>query len=380
MRFRFPQGIFRRTSILKTLTVNLANHSYPIYVGEGLIAEAGALLARRGFDSAPIVVTNNTVLQLHGAALLRSLQKSFGPTEVIRIGDGERFKNHATLLRIYRKLFRAHADRRSWILAFGGGVVGDIAGFAAATFMRGIPCVMVPTTLLAQVDSSIGGKVGINAAEGKNLIGAFHQPSAVLSDTGVLRTLPGRELASGIYEVLKCGAICSRTLLGYLERRLPQVLNCRPDAMQHIVMAAAHIKAEVVAADEKENGLRMILNFGHTIGHAFEAATDYRRFKHGEAVAWGMIAALAYGSESDLLAPADCERLIRLIRSVGCLPSLNGISMRNVWGALIRDKKFRAGDIRMVFLRHPGEAEIRTGIDAVSLQEFLKNFLAAKRI
>ena len=161
-------------------------------MGEGLIADAGALLARCGFDAAPIVVTNNTVLQLHGAALLRSLQKSFGPTEVIRIGDGERFKNHATLLRIYRKLFRAHADRRSWILAFGGGVVGDIAGFAAATYMRGIPCVMAPTTLLAQVDSSIGGKVGINAAEGKNLIGAFHQPSAVLSDTGSAENFAGQ--------------------------------------------------------------------------------------------------------------------------------------------------------------------------------------------
>jgi 3-dehydroquinate synthase len=361
---------------LKTLTVHLAQHSYPIFVGENLIANAGALLRRRGFEAAPVVVANNTILRLHGRALLRSLETSFGPPEVIRIGDGERFKNHTTLLEIYRGMFRAHADRRTWILAFGGGVVGDIAGFAAATFMRGIPYVMVPTTLLSQVDSSIGGKVGINVPQGKNLIGAFHQPSAVLSDITVLKTLPGRELASGLYEVVKCGAIRSKPLLRYLETRLPQVLNCQPGAMQQIVMSAARIKADVVAADERENGLRMILNYGHTIGHAFEAATDYRRFKHGEAVAWGMIAAIAYGRELSLLAAGESDRLIRLIHNVGRLPSLNGISPAKAWGALVRDKKFRAGDIRMIFLRKPGEAEIRTGIDAESLRGFLKRFLA----
>ena len=270
-------------------------------------------------------------------------------------------------------MFRVHADSRSWILAFGGGVVGDIAGFAAATFMRGIPFVMVPTTLLAQVDSSIGGKVGINVDQGKNLIGAFHQPSAVLSDTAALRTLPSRELASGLYEVLKCGAIRSKALLRYLEQRLSRIQDCRPDAMQHIVLSAARIKADVVASDEKENGLRMILNFGHTIGHAFEAATDYRRFKHGEAVAWGMIAVLAYGRELGLLEPADSESLIRLIRSAGRLPSLNGIRLEKAWDSLARDKKFRAGNIRMVFLRKPGDAEIRAGIDAESLRDFSGN-------
>ena len=362
---------------MRTLNVRLARHEYPIFVGEGLIGNAGPLLAGCGFQTSPLVITNNTVLRLHGAALLKSLQKSFGPVEIIRIGDGERFKNHGTLLRIYRGMFHAHADRRSWILAFGGGVVGDIAGFAAATFMRGIPYAMAPTTLLSQVDSSIGGKVGINVAQGKNLIGAFHQPSAVLSDIAVLKTLPGRELASGLYEVLKCGAICSKPLLRYLEKRLSRILNCQSEAMQHIVVSAARIKADVVAADERETGLRMILNYGHTIGHAFEAATDYRKFKHGEAVAWGMVAALTYGRDLGLLAPGESEWIIRLIRGVGRLPSLHGISAEKAWGALTRDKKFRAGDIRMVFLRKPGEAEIRTGIDAASLRGFLKRFLAA---
>jgi 3-dehydroquinate synthase len=362
---------------LRTLHVNLAKHRYPIFVGENLFAGAGALLARCGFDAAPIVVTNNTVLRLHGDVLMRSLRRTFGQTAIIRIGDGERFKNHESLLKIYREMFRAQADRRSWILAFGGGVIGDIAGFAAATFMRGIPFAMAPTTLLSQVDSSIGGKVGINVTEGKNLIGAFHQPSAVLSDTGVLKTLTGRELASGLHEVIKCGAIRSRPLLRYIEQRLPEILNCDVGVLQHAIIAAARIKADVVASDERENGLRMILNYGHTVGHALESATYYGRFKHGEGVAWGMIAALAYGMDLGMLSAEDAAWIVRLIRQVGPLPSLKSISFAKVWSALTRDKKFRSGNIRMVFLRRLGEAEIRTNVDSSSLKKFLKRFLDA---
>jgi len=361
---------------VKTLYVNLAERRYSILVGSGLISMAGALLAKQGFDNPPIVITNSRILRLHGSALMKSLRREYGSAEIIRIGDGERFKNHSSLLKIYDGMFRLNADRRSWILAFGGGVIGDIAGFAAASFMRGIPFVMVPTTLLAQVDSSIGGKVGINVSQGKNLIGAFHQPSMVLSDSQVLKTLPKRELAAGIYEVIKCGAIRSEPLLGYLEQSLPKVLNCHVEAMEHIVVAAARIKANVVAADEREGGLRMILNYGHTIGHAFEAATDYKRFKHGEAVAWGMIAALEYGRELGRLRPEDSDRLIRLIRRIGRLTSLNGITGRDLWKALIRDKKFRSGDIRMIFLRRLGSAEILEGIDPSLLRSFLRRFLA----
>jgi 3-dehydroquinate synthase len=361
---------------LKTVYVNLAKHRYPIFVGERVLDNAGSLLARCGFDTAPIVVANNTIMQLHGSVLMRSLERAFGRTDVIRIGDGERYKNHESLLKIYREMFRARADRHSWLLAFGGGVIGDIAGFAAATFMRGIPFAMVPTTLLAQVDSSIGGKVGINVAEGKNLIGAFHQPSAVLSDTGVLKTLPKRELAAGLYEVLKCGAIRSKSLLRFLDQNLPEILNCHVSAMQRAIIAAARIKSDVVACDEKEKGLRMILNYGHTVGHAFEAATDYRRFNHGEGIAWGMIAALAYGRELGLLQSEDVAWMKRLIRRVGPLPSLKNISFAKVWSVLARDKKFRSGDIRMIFLPRLGEAEIRNNVDSSSLKKFLKHFLS----
>jgi 3-dehydroquinate synthase len=362
---------------MKKLHVELGDRSYPILVGSGILARAGRHLVRLGFDRPPVVVTNPLVLRLHGKALLTSLQEVFGQVPVVLIGDGERFKNHATLMGVYNGLFRAHADRHSWILAFGGGVVGDVAGFAAATFLRGIPFVGVPTTLLAQVDSSVGGKVGINVARGKNLIGAFHQPSAVLSDTEVLRTLPARELAAGVYEIIKCGAIRSEPLLGYLERKLDAVLKCQPSSLGHIILEAARIKAEVVSGDEREEYRRMSLNFGHTVGHALEAATEYRRFKHGEAVAWGMVAAAEVSSAVIGFPRNEAERLVSLIQRVGSLPTLRGISPAQVWEAMQHDKKSIGGKVRMVLLPRLGRAAIVADLDPSFLRRFLAGFLAA---
>ncbi len=361
---------------VQTLRVDLGDRRYPIWIGNGLLRDVGARLAREGFSVPPVVVTNPTVEKLHGRALLDSLSPVFGPVPIIRIGDGERFKNSGTLSKIYDGLFRARADRRSWVLAFGGGVVGDIAGFAAATFMRGIRYVGIPTTLLAQVDSSIGGKVGINVPQGKNLVGAFHQPACVLADTGVLRSLGRRELAAGLFEVIKCGAIASMPLLRFIERRLGDILACEPSALQHVILRALRIKADVVARDETESHLRMILNFGHTIGHALEAATGYRRFKHGEAVAWGMIAAAAFSNDQALLTQAEEDRFVTLIRRVEKLPSLRGIRFEEVWRALQRDKKFLAGKMQMVLLRALGRPEITAAVDIGSLKRLLKNLLA----
>jgi 3-dehydroquinate synthase len=362
---------------MKTLRIDLGDVSYPVVVGKGLLESAADILAGAGFATRPIVVTNSHVLKLHGAALIRSLQSGFGEPAIIRIGDGERFKTHATLIKIYDGMFRANADRRSWILAFGGGVVGDIAGYAAATFMRGIPFAIVPTTLLAQVDSSVGGKVGINVQQGKNLIGAFHQPAAVLSDSQVLRTLPRRELAAGIYEVIKCGAIRSEQLLRYLETNLDKIMDCDAARIEHIVFEASRIKAQVVTLDEKEQGLRMVLNYGHTVGHALEAATAYKRFKHGEAIAWGMIAALAFGREAGMLGVEETRRLVQLIQGVEKLPPLKNIAKDYVWEALMRDKKFRSGNIRMVLLPRLGQTEICSDIDPAKFRRFLEEFLAA---
>jgi len=360
---------------MKTLRVDLGYRSYPIVVGKAVLRRAGKILCRLGFSSPPVIVTNSLVWRTHGAALLASLEGSFGSAAVIGMGDGERFKTHESLLKIYEGLFRAHADRRSWILAFGGGVVGDVAGFAAATFMRGIPYASVPTTLLAQVDSSIGGKVGINVARGKNLIGAFHQPSAVLSDTEILTTLPDRELASGLYEVVKCGAIRSAGLLHYVDRNLSAILDRRSGPLGHVILESSRIKAEVVSGDERENDLRMVLNYGHTVGHALEAATSYRRFKHGEAVAWGMIAAAGFGRELGMLASDDVRLLVRLIHAISDLPSLRGIGLQDLWNALKRDKKFRAGSIRMVLLQRLGATEIVTDVSPSHLKRFLRTFL-----
>jgi 3-dehydroquinate synthase len=357
---------------MKKIRVKLGDRSYPVLIGEGVLADAGPILRRLGFEGPPVVVTNARVLRLHGEKLLTSLERSFGKIPVIRIGDVERYKNIHTLTRIYEGLFAAHAGRRSWIVALGGGVVGDIAGFAAATYMRGIRYVGVPTTLLAQVDSSVGGKVAINSPRGKNLIGAFHQPSAVLSDTTVLKTLPPRELASGLYEVLKCGAIRSVSLLRYLDRNLDSVLRCEPGPVQHISLAAVRIKANVVAADVEEAHTRMILNFGHTFGHALETATCYRRFKHGEGVAWGMIAA----AELSGLSPEESAKLRDLIHRVERLPGLGGISPRQVWQALRLDKKGHEGRIRMVILPRLGQAEISDNFYPARIRAFIKEFLA----
>ncbi|MBZ5495112.1 MAG: 3-dehydroquinate synthase [Acidobacteriia bacterium] len=364
---------------MKTLRVELGDRSYPVLVGANILSGAGRVLLRLGFDTPPVVVTNPRVLRLHGNALLSSLEGAFGPVPVIRIGDGERFKNHDTLAKIYEGLFRARADRRSWVVAFGGGVVGDVAGFAAATFMRGIPYVGVPTTLLAQVDSSVGGKVGINVARGKNLIGAFHQPSAVLSDIAVLRTLPARELAAGLYEIVKCGAIRSEPLLGYLEKKLSALLACEPSSLARAVMGAVRIKAEVVAGDEREAHTRMILNFGHTLGHALEAATAYRRFKHGEAVAWGMIATAELSAATGGFRAEEAQRLIRLIRRIERLPSLQGISAQRVWAALQRDKKSRGGKIRMILLPQLGRSAVVDNLDPACIRRFITDFLTHRR-
>jgi 3-dehydroquinate synthase len=361
---------------MKKLTVELGERSYPVFVGDRVLDRAGQLLARQGFSAPPIVVSNRRVLDLHGDRLRRSLEGAFGPTPVLTIGDGERFKNSATLGRLYAAMFRARADRRSWVLAFGGGVVGDVAGFAAATFMRGIPYVNVPTTVLAQVDSSIGGKVGINLAEGKNLVGAFHQPSAVLSDTSLVATLPPRELASGLFEVVKCGAIRSRRLIAFLESKLEAIRRAEPRALERVVGEAAQIKAEIVSGDEREGGGRMLLNYGHTVGHALEAATAYRRFTHGEAVGWGMLAALSLGSRLGVLDGPEPARLRRLIRALAPLPPLSGIPFRAVWEALRRDKKFKRGAVTFILLPRLGASEVRQDIAASQLEEFLAGFLA----
>jgi 3-dehydroquinate synthase len=279
------------------------------------------------------------------------------PKRTILFDDRESAKRLATVEGIARKLTRAGADRRSALVALGGGVVGDVAGFVAATYLRGVRVVHVPTTLVAQVDSSIGGKTGVDLPEGKNLIGAFYPPALVLADPETLATLPDREYRSGLYEVVKYGIIAGGGLFEFLERRMDALLRRDPGALDLAIARCISIKAGVVTRDERESSVRKILNFGHTLGHALEAATRYKRFRHGEAVAWGMMAATLVGVATGRTRKADAERIIQLVRRVGPLPALRGIRAGSLRGIVARDKKNRGGRVRWVLVRGIGHPE-----------------------
>jgi 3-dehydroquinate synthase len=325
------------------LRVRAASGEYPVEISAGLARRLPRLLDELGVPKRRFVVSNATVWRHYGDDL-----QPLTSEEPILLPDGERFKQLTTVSRIYDALIRATADRATTIVAFGGGVVGDIAGFGAATFLRGVPVIQIPTTLLAQVDSAIGGKVGVNHAAGKNLIGAYHQPAAVLIDPTFLTTLPRREFRAGLYEVVKYGIIASRPLFERLQTELTQVFAREVPVLVPIIAECCRIKGHVVEQDERESGPRRALNFGHTLGHALEAATKYRRFRHGEAVAYGMLAAMNLGLERGTVAAADRDALAALIAQMGPLPSVSDLSAAQVVEAVGRDKKVIAGSLHFV--------------------------------
>ena len=349
------------------LTVRTASAEYPVLIGAGLTAALGPTLDALGFPRRRFIVSSPTVWRLHGDRFQP------GPAEdPILIPDGERFKTLATLGRIYDALVKAQADRGAGIVAIGGGVVGDVAGFAAATYLRGLPVVQVPTTLLAQVDSAVGGKTGVNHPLGKNLIGAFHQPSAVVVDPDLLGTLPRREFRAGLYEVVKYGVIANRSLFEEVTARLPALFARDPEALLPTIAESCRIKAAVVGEDERESGRRRILNFGHTAGHALEAVTKYRRFRHGEAVAYGMLAAAELASARRALAPADRDALHALIAALGPLPAVADLDAAQVVEAVARDKKVVDGTLHFVLPVAIGETVIAGDVTMTELQEALR--------
>jgi 3-dehydroquinate synthase len=291
-----------------------------------------------------VIVSSPAIWRLHGA----TVQRVLGGAEPVLIADGERYKNLQSVSRIYDALVRSGADRGSALVAVGGGVIGDTAGFAAATFLRGITLVQVPTTLLAQVDSSVGGKVGVNLPVGKNLVGAFHQPAVVVIDPHLLRTLPRREFRSGLYEVVKYGMIASRPLFDRVARETNGIFAKDPAVLVPAIVESCRIKADVVTKDERESGLRRILNFGHTVGHALEAATRYRRFRHGEAIAYGMLAAADLSRARGALAERDRHALAQLIVQLGPLPPVADLVLSDVMDAIRRDKKVVNGRLHFV--------------------------------
>lgn len=322
-------------------------------IGEGLAGRLGELLDARGIAGKRFVVTNALVWKLHGSDVAGGLGAG-----VIEIPDGERHKHLQTVQRVYDALVRGRAERESTVLAVGGGVVGDLAGFVAATYLRGLTFVQVPTTLLAQVDASIGGKVGVNLPAGKNLVGAFYPPRLVVIDPLVLRTLTRREFRAGLYEVIKYGMACSAPLFERLERELPAIAVQQGDALSAVIAECCAVKAVIVSEDEREAGPRRVLNFGHSVGHAVEALTGYRRFRHGEAVGWGMLAAGRLAMRRRLLAKRDFAALERLIMQLGPLPTVADLGIPQVIERMRSDKKVEASRLHFVVPVRIGTAAI----------------------
>ena len=348
--------------------IDLGDRSYPILIAPALLGDA-ATFADLPTGGSAMIVTNVTVAPLYAQRLQAALAGRFKTIHTVTLPDGEEYKNWQTLNLIFDALLAHACDRKTVLFALGGGVVGDMTGFAAASYMRGIAFVQVPTTLLAQVDSSVGGKTGINHPRGKNMIGAFYQPLKVVCDLDTLKTLPVRELSAGLAEVIKYGPIADLAFLDWIEANLDRLLARDVGALAHAVQRSCEIKAWVVAQDERESGLRAILNFGHTFGHAIEAGMGYGKWLHGEAVGCGMVMAAQLSCELGLVDGAFVQRLRTIIQRAGLPvigPRLNPVDNAGRYLELMRvDKKAEAGEIRFVLIDGPSRARLRGAPDAL---------------
>jgi 3-dehydroquinate synthase len=360
----------RQPPALRRLEARAGTSTYIIEIGTGVRSRLTSVLDHTHLPKRRFIVSSSTVWRLHGASFAEVTDD-----EPVLLPDGERHKQLATVSRIYDALIKARADRATTIIAVGGGVVGDIAGLAAATYLRGVPVVHVPTTLLAQVDSAIGGKVGVNHPLGKNLIGAFHQPSAVIVDPAFLATLPRREFRAGLYEVVKYGMIASRPLFDRIGEQLTLLFARQDDVLAPIIAECCQIKATIVEGDERESGPRRALNFGHTIAHALESTTKYRRFRHGEAVAYGMLAAAEVAAARGVLPGPDRSALATLIAQMGPLPPVSDLDPAQVLEAVARDKKVVSGKLHFVL---PTTIGATTTACDISMEELAKALAAVR--
>lgn len=360
---------------MQTLHVDLGERSYPIYIGQGLLCRS-ELLAQHIAGRQVAIVTNETVAPIYLSALQQALAQ-YSVASVV-LPDGEAFKNWETLQLIFDGLLTARHDRRTTIVALGGGVIGDMAGFAAACYQRGVEFIQVPTTLLSQVDSSVGGKTGINHHLGKNMVGAFYQPKAVLIDTATLNTLPARELSAGLAEVIKYGLICDEPFLGWLEQNMSALRALDQQALTEAIERSCAAKARVVGADERESGIRATLNLGHTFGHAIETEQGYGVWLHGEAVAAGTVMALEMSYRLGWLAAEERDRGIRLLQAAG-LPIVppQDMTPEQFLAHMAVDKKVLDGQLRLVLLKRLGEAVVTADYPREILDATLRTDYAA---
>ncbi len=356
---------------MPTFTVDTGREQYPVVAERGALGRLGEFLpARRGMV---FVITEERIWRLHGAAVERALEGR--PWRLLLFPGGEENKRMAAVEALATQMAEAGGDRSSLVVAFGGGIVNDVGGFTAAVFLRGVPVIQAPTTLLAQVDAGVGGKTGVNLEAGKNLAGAFHQPLAVVTDTAVLDTLPEREYRAGLFEVIKHGIIRSEPLFRLMQQRREAVLAREPEAVEQMVAESVRIKCDVVSRDEKESGLRRILNFGHTVGHALEAETGYRRFLHGEAVGLGMLAALRLSQLAGRLSPGLCEEMSAVVRSYGPFPPVERLSVEGVLARLRKDKKAIQGWVHWVLAAGIGAAEVTPDVADADVRQAVASIL-----
>ena len=359
---------------MEKVRVNLGERSYDICIGSSIIRSIGDILKSFGLSSKIAIVSNPTIYPLYGQVVADSLKKAGFDVLTVTIPDGEEYKSLLWVEHIYNELLKARLDRLSALVALGGGVIGDITGFAASTYMRGIPYIQVPTTLLAQVDSSVGGKTGVDHKLGKNMIGTFWQPKLVWIDVETLKTLPKREFLAGLAEVIKYGVIWDEELFDFLEAKRQRILELDRESITHIIRRSCEIKAEVVSKDERELGLRSILNFGHTIGHAIETATEYVKYLHGEAIAIGMCLEARLSSMFTFMDNNKVLRIKSLIDSYSLPTEMPpDIDIRNVLSSMELDKKAVAGELKFILPDKIGSVRIYRGVERKIIRELLKS-------
>lgn len=350
-------------STKQKVKIKLGDNAYTVYIGNENLPELGQRLVEKGLTHKNVVITNPTVNHHYATIVKSSLQDAGLATKIIEVPDGEEYKSYETANKLYDELIEHKMDRTSTVISLGGGVIGDLSGFVAATYMRGIPFVQIPTTLLAQVDASVGGKVAINHPKGKNMIGAFYQPKFVLIDIGMLDTLPMRDVRSGMAELIKHGMIMDLPLFEELESKVDLVVDMDKKLMIDLVAQSCRDKGKIVQEDEREAGIRAILNYGHTFAHAIEALTDYKTYRHGEAVSIGMACAGRLSVNIGFLDRSAHERQIKLLTAIGLPTKFPELDPQDVLRSMYRDKKVSGGRLRLVLQKSIGEVVITDEVD-----------------